>query len=88
VKLFPLLWQNFRWQKISICKCEIHLPFDMEKVFAFQLSQAMFFSNLMSKLKDSLPEGIQMGIRNPQQMEKKNHFCNWIFFAISSIPNI
>ena len=33
-KLFYLLWQNLKWQKVSICKWEIVLPFDVENFYS------------------------------------------------------
>ena len=37
-----LLWQNLNWPKISIYKCEMFFPFDMEIVLTFGYLQAMF----------------------------------------------
>ena len=37
-KLFLLLWQKSKWKKISVCKCETILPFDLDFVFAILVS--------------------------------------------------
>ena len=39
---FLLIWQNLKWQKLSICKCEKVLTFDKKKKLQFELPLAMF----------------------------------------------
>ena len=39
LKAFLLLWQKLKWQKISICKCEHFLTFDLEKFSATWIGQ-------------------------------------------------
>lgn len=51
-KLFLLLWQKSKWQKMSIYKCEKKLPSDFENYLPFELTPAMFFSYLWQKLKN------------------------------------
>ena len=43
-KPFFLLWQNLKWQKISICKWDTFLTHDMEKRLPLELSKTILLS--------------------------------------------
>ena len=44
-KLFLLLWQKLKWQKISVCKCETILPFEgAESIKSYEVHQAVILS--------------------------------------------
>ena len=98
-EFFLLLWQNWKWQKISIsiCQCKnlllchmkMFLPFGylsiVSKIETTYVLCHMFSILALTKYKIwILQEVVQIVKVFQYQMSNNFHICKWIFFTISS----
>ena len=78
LSIFLLSWQNLKWQKISICKCEKVSPFDLENFLPVELPPTMFISELINR---EYPNGKKFYRSNGKSFShlQKDIFCHFYF---------
>ena len=84
LKPFLLLWQNSKWQEISICKCENFLTFKRANSMETNLRTC----NLQTSQFISYKFEKQLRLILPHQMSKKNHIYKWITLGPSKLENV